>query len=490
MAINFHLQEIPNPELEFGGPIETADPKIGLANAGPFDLRFGSARKNKINIGFVGDLESISKGMAWVQRIKSTIPSSMSNKIQYPTFNGFKNIFHSEININEKWNIELPDHLYKDALSQSKVKCFSDLLELYSSGFDNLSRLDSFKPDVILCCISTVVIDKCWSIQNKKINNKISKLVMRIPSQLAFEFDDIEEETQEDILNRDFRRALKARAMKFGIPIQIGTDKLFIDQERNQDPSIRAWNFAIALYYKAGGIPWRLRKKEIESCFVGISFHHLFTTNNNHLVRSCIAQAFSSDGEGFAIRGLNLEYDAKQGMDVHLTNEQAFQLGEKIQQEYLYRTGSTPLRIVIHKSSKFTAEEIQGFQQSLHNIPIVELVHLSKTAVRLVRFGEYPPNRGTLVTINNESNYLFTTGFMNEIKTYPGPHVPSPIKIVTTGDDIYQCAKDILALSRMNWNTASITGGQPVTLFFSRKVGGIMAEFGDKEPPSSFRFYI
>jgi hypothetical protein len=42
----------------------------------------------------------------------------------------------------------------------------------------------------------------------------------------------------------------------------------------------------------------------------------------------------------------------------------------------------------------------------------------------------------------------------------------------------------------MNWNTASITGGHPVTLLFSRKVGGIMAEFGEDAPPSSFRFYL
>jgi hypothetical protein len=42
----------------------------------------------------------------------------------------------------------------------------------------------------------------------------------------------------------------------------------------------------------------------------------------------------------------------------------------------------------------------------------------------------------------------------------------------------------------MNWTTASTTGGYPLTLLFSRRVGGIMAEFGEEEPPSSFRFYL
>ncbi len=52
---------------------------------------------------------------------------------------------------------------------------------------------------------------------------------------------------------------------------------------------------------------------------------------------------------------------------------------------------------------------------------------------------------------------------------------------------------NILALSRMNWNTASIIGGTPVTLAFARKVGGIMSEFGqkgDEEPLRSFRYYM
>jgi hypothetical protein len=80
---------------------------------------------------------------------------------------------------------------------------------------------------------------------------------------------------------------------------------------------------------------------------------------------------------------------------------------------------------------------------------------------------------------------------MDNLKTYPGPHIPVPVKInIDKNYDIARTAADILALTRMNWNTASITGGSPVTLLFSRKVGGIMAEYGDENPPSSFRFYL
>jgi hypothetical protein len=116
------------------------------------------------------------------------------------------------------------------------------------------------------------------------------------------------------------------------------------------------------------------------------------------------------------------------------------------------------------------------------------------TSFRLVRFGAYPPKRGTLCTINEAETYLFTTGFMPELGTYPGAHIPTPAQIIGEGTfDVEQAAKDILGLARMNWNTASTTGGLPVTLMFARRVGGIMSEYGQQtseKPPSSFRFYM
>src|SRR5690606_270798 len=193
----------------------------------------------------------------------------------------------------------------------------------------------------------------------------------------------------------------------------------------------------------------------VDTCYVGISFHHLFTTHK-HLVRSCIAQAFSSDGEGFAIRGANIPWSEDQDRNVHLTEKQAFELGEKILEEYRYRTGSTPVRVVVHTSTFFNDAENSGMKSSLNNVPIIELVNLAPTQFRLVRFGDYPPKRGTLCKINEDSAFLFTTGFMPNLKTYPGPHIPVPLQIVTDKNvNIVQTATDVIALSRMNWNTAS-----------------------------------
>lgn len=497
MATEIDIIHIPDPQLEFGGVGGFLDPKEGLKQGGPFDLRFGTARKQVVNIGFVGDEAMIGKAIKWLERCRKVIKSQMANTAQYPDYPGFKEVFHCDLSLNPRWNYVIDDETLKSALAiKSRPLSFTNVLSVYTNGLKHISKIDTVKPDVILCCLPEEVIDKCWSITNEKVKNQDKKKIKELANQLAlfenFNKEPIEEQI-EDILNRDFRRALKAKAMRFGIPIQIGRDSLFLDQDGNQDASIRAWNSTIALYYKAGGIPWRIRKEGVETCYVGISFHHLYTTHGKHLVRSCIAQAFSSDGEGFAIRGANIPWSREQGMNVHLTKEQALQLGEKILAEYRYRTGTTPLRVVLHKSTMFDEHEKSGLYESLNNVPIIELVNLSPTNFRLVRFGAYPPLRGTLCTVNNDSTYLFTTGYMESIGTYPGPHIPVPIQIKTDPDrniDLQGVANDIIRLSRMNWNTASITGGHPVTLLFSRRVGGIMAEFGDEEPPSSFRFYL
>src|SRR5258708_30841725 len=98
--------------------------------------------------------------------------------------------------------------------------------------------------------------------------------------QLTLFEEEIGEEAPEDLLFRDFRRALKARAMLYRIPIQIGTMNLFLDSDTNQDPATRAWNASLTLFYKAGCNPWRLKTDATETCFVDISFHHMRTKSD------------------------------------------------------------------------------------------------------------------------------------------------------------------------------------------------------------------
>lgn len=486
------INQLPTPEIEFGAPGTFIDPKVGLTEAGPFDRRFGAAHKKEVRVGFVGNTEMLNKGYKWIQRCCKVIPTEMKDSPQYQNFPGFQDTFQATLELRNQWVKAIDDKKLERALAIRNSKSrFEDVLSLYTNSIEKLANYSETRPDIVICCLPNEVVQTCWSILNAVTPKQLSYVQKRNTEhrQLSL-FEDLEE-TEEDLLNRDFRRALKAQAMKFRMPIQIGTSSLFEDLNTNQEAATRAWNMSVALYYKAGGIPWRFKTEGPETCFVGISFHHL-RTPSQHLVYSSLAQAFSSRGEGFALRGEAIPWDEKQGRNVHLTKDQAAKLASQILQEYSEQTGGNPKRIVLHKTSRFDDSEQEGFRHGFRDIPIVELINIMPTQFRLLTYGSYPPRKGTLCTVNKEATYLFTTGYMPEWRTYPGPHIPAPVRLMSNDDvDMHQVASDILGLARMNWNTASMNSSHPVTLFFSRRVGGIMAEVGEEERPHpSFRYYM
>ena len=72
----------------------------------------------------------------------------------------------------------------------------------------------------------------------------------------------------------NLRRAIKARSMRWGAPIQSLQRRTVLGRGQElQEKATRAWNFCTAQYYKADGIPWRPTTLEREVCFVGISFY-------------------------------------------------------------------------------------------------------------------------------------------------------------------------------------------------------------------------
>jgi hypothetical protein len=498
MPISLELKEFEAPLLEFGGPGMFTDPRDGLREGGPFDLRFGAARNERVNVGLVGCDEMVQRTLQWLKRTVGHLPADKS-VASYPAFPGFEAVFRAKLITDPHWIVSFQgpgSDLHKALALTNPKDRFEAVLNAFHDGIHRLASLESAKPDVVVCCLSDEIVEKCWTIQ-RSLSTKEKKAAVALKRRQASDqidmFDLLTEEQPDDLLSRDFRRALKAKAMAERLPVQIATNGLVLEGRLNQGAATRAWNSSVGLYYKSGGIPWRMKSEGPETCFVGISFHHV-RTREKHLVKSSIAQAFSSQGEGFALRGGDIEYDERQGRNVHLTENQAQQLGKNILDEYRDRVGGTPLRVVLHKTSYYSEEERRGFRSALSGVPIVELINIMQTQFRLVRFGAYPPNRGTLCTVNDSAAYLFTTGFMREFQTYPGPHIPAPIQICGDGpSDPDQIARDILGLARMNWNTANITAGTPVTLFFARRVGGIMAEYGlttSEKPPSSFRYYM
>jgi hypothetical protein len=499
MSIDLSIIELPTPRLQFGGASTHSDPKAGLIAAGPFDLRFGSARREQVHVGIIGPQQQVEAARRWLERCSDEVPALGDPSLLRKPFPGFAEAFHKKLIAPEASSIELTSDTHDAiarALAGDAYQAFQRVVDVYADAHARLASRDLNRPDIVLMCIPDNVVDKISSVERKTTDSERKKArAIRSPrtaSQLDL-FDGLEEveQTPEDFLKRDLRLALKARALRNRLPIQLVTDALLEDTERNQDPATRAWNFTVGIYYKSGGVPWRLPPTGPDTCFVGISFHH-FQTTKRAVVRSSLAQAFSSDGEGFAIRGAGVPVEPEQGRNVHLSEQQALELTQNVLAEYELRTGGAPLRVVLHKTSYFDAAEQAGFSTALRDIPLVSMVTLVPSQFRLLRYGAYPPKVGTVCTINGDRSFLFTSGFMPELGTYPGPHVPQPFEVRCVGaEGAIAAAQDVLNLTRMNWNTADIRGKWPVSLSFARRVGGILDEYGEDDlTETSFRYFV
>ena len=151
-----------------------------------------------------------------------------------------------------------------------------------------------------------------------------------------------------------------------------------------------------------------------------------------------------------------------------------------------------PNRVVIHKTTMYQPEEEEGFRKAASGkVPACDLVWIRSTPFRLVRKGLQEPWRGTFCTVG-EQNYLFTSGYVPWWNEYPGPHIPAPIEIGAAGPtDLKQRAVEILALSKMNWNSSEGMSRYPITLSFAKKVGQLMTELSENQAPNpSYRYYM
>lgn len=471
MSLNLSIKWLTPPELQFGGDLSYSDPKVGLSHAGPFDLNFGEARKKHIKVGIVGSQEMIDLTKMWISRCMEPILATGKTNLLYRSFPGFERTFHSTIVSDENWvariDGEKGDELGSALAEGNPFRRFDKVLNVYTNALNNLAGLESSQPDVVILAISSEVLRRVYKVEHNATKKGI-----------------------ETTVSLNLRHALKARALKAKLPIQIITKGFLENALQGENVVTQAWDFSVGIYYKSGGMPWRLPQSGPETCFVGISFYS-FRTTQRYVIKSSLAQAFSSDGEGFAIRG-GVQHEKEQGRNAHLSDEQAYNLTKSIITEYVNRTGGTPARVVMHKTNYFDDAELAGIDAALSDIPVVDLVALIPSALRLLRLGVQPPRVGTLCTVNNVQSFLFTSGFIPELGTYPGPHVPQPFEVHTQPHiNKIDAAQDVLNLTRMHWNTADISNKWPVTLSFTDQTGGILDEFGKDGPgETSFRYFV
>ena len=301
-----------------------------------------------------------------------------------------------------------------------------------------------------------------------------------------------------------FRNQIKARFLRSPVPIQVVRESTlarydFLDargQPRRQldAESAVAWNLSSSTFYKVGGRPWKLSALRPGVCYVGLAFKVQNREIGGAGNACCAAQMFLDYGDGVVFKGaVGPWYNPKKGA-FHLSKVAARELMKMAVSSYEERAGVPPSQVFVHGKVRFDDAEWDGFVEGAGTASKVIGIYMRENHdLKLFRKGEYPVMRGLAYPRDEHSGYLWTKGFIPRLGTYPGWEVPWPLYVeVNRGHcDLETTLRDVLALTKLNYNTCIYGDGIPVTLRFADAVGDVLTAgpVGDI-PPLAFRYYI
>lgn len=506
MSDTFHF--LGEPLLQFGHGQTAEDPHDGLALFGPAEPR--AQLPDNIVIGTTQGIELWGQ---WCAALNS--PSACVDPARHrawPPFPGF------DVAFGANWPKPLRTYaLDEGLLSEAARKADRhdrafEAANLYMQPMERLSRLDG-RPALAICIVPDEVYEHCRP--NSTVAADLRSDAARTKAEVKFlkqaindrdsgqsrmfdDGDDLAAMVLEELvdfekargLSPDFRRQLKARMMAHELPVQIVKESTLriTPQVRNGEPgtnplSDRLWNFGTAIFYKCGAKPWKTPWARDGVCYVGLAYK--LTEDNRNAC--CAAQMFLDSGDGVVFVGEFGPWYAQDSGEFHLPPEKAEALLRGTIETYKHEDGRPLKEVFLHSRSEINAEEYAGFLRACP--PGVKLVAIrvcqDRGGMRLFRYddhpnvskrGQHPIQRGVFWQRTPRHGLLFTNGFKPRIATYDGFEVPVPLAItIQHGDgDIVQIAKDILGLTKLNYNSCQLGEGQPITVKYSDRVGEIL----------------
>ncbi len=506
-----YLKKFPEPTLLFYYSQEMEDPRDGLTLFGPLD----EGKPYGIRSGVIGTKDGIRRFKNWVERIQGPIFNDPPDRAR-PPFPGFEVIFRIpwdpqprlEIPISEE---ELNRYIFLDDKHQRVYKT----VEVYASKIIETIRQEESRVDIWFVIVPEEVYKYCRpksqvesSLQiqaDSKMSIKYAQTLQSQPS--IFPEDNIAAIPYHYEVN--FHNQLKARLLKYDVPTQIIRESTIAHNEflnrfnkpkRNLDvsQSAIAWHISTAVFYKAGGRPWKIGKIRNGVCYIGL----VFKQDEKHpdpRSSCCAAQMFLDSGDGVVFKGAVGPWYSPGRGDFHLSRDAAKELVTLAVKSYKEKKGEPPKELFLHGKVRFNNEEWKGFQEAVDSSTKLVGVRIrDERDLKLYRKGRYPVLRGLAYICDERTAYLWTKGFTPRLQNYPGREVPKPLLIdVCRGEvQIETVLNDIMALTKLNYNACVFADGQPVTLKFADAVGEILTAGPlnngplDKIPPLPFKYYI
>jgi hypothetical protein len=307
----------------------------------------------------------------------------------------------------------------------------------------------------------------------------------------------------------DLHDHLKAATAARRIPIQlVREDKALAYPDR----ASVMWRIGLALYVKAGGIPWKLADANPEAAYIGISYAVRPVDSDRPRFVTCCSQVFDADGAGLEFVAYDAHEVEVQRDNPFLSRAEMFRVMTRSLDLYRRRhAGRTPRKIIVHETTEFKPDEVEGCMEALHLCESVDLVQVVEdVGWRGARIDKpkdrgskgsaagYPVARGSLVSLSGRECLLWMHGDVKGISDRGGyfkgsRSTPHPIRLVRhAGHGPWdETAQSALALSKMNWNNDALYDPLPVTMSYAQVLARVVKRMtGLGTAPYQFRFFM
>ncbi|WP_316683987.1 argonaute/piwi family protein [Ralstonia holmesii] len=297
----------------------------------------------------------------------------------------------------------------------------------------------------------------------------------------------------------DAHDALKALGAKYAIPTQVINDRVF---NFGLKASL-AWRLSIALFVKAGGVPWKLAPMKgvpEGTAYVGLAYALRGDPRAAQFV-TCCSQVFDADGGGMQFVAFEARDPVANPQEARrnpfLSRSDMRAVMARSLSLYLTRNGGRlPRRLVIHKTTSFKDDELRGVFDALSTVPEVECIEIGNSAtwrgVWLKQSSKpgtrsepdrAPVPRGTVLIRTGNSALVWaagnapSAGLGKPLLYQGGKSIPRPLNIIRHAGSgpLEVAALETLALTKMDWNNDALYDPVPVTIRYSQKLARTIA---------------
>jgi hypothetical protein len=506
--MNNKLVYLEEPKLVFGHSQAIEDPRDGLTLFGPFE----KVAKDTIQAGVIGTSDGIKLYKQFVSTIQKPL---LSKKIQRPSFPGFEAVFGIVWPESPTLSRTIDSTALHSYLSMKNLKQRTyNIVSMFVSAIKDAQEKEEAKIDIWYVVVPKKVWLQCRpksydrmltkkQLENLKAFNEGQGVLLQ---ELELEFQLMNQYLDS---SSDFHNQLKARLLKerIFIPIQLMLEPTLEFKDKyngwnfkDEMKSHLAWTQSSSTYYKLGRLPWKLSDVRKGVCYVGLVFKQFQGVGKQGFSCSA-AQMFLDSGDGTIFKG-NVGPWLGEDDQYHLDRESAKELLAKALSTYQDYRKEYPKEVFIHGRASFAGNEWAGFEDAVReadiNIRLAGITIRESGKIKLFRDVQdedchYGNLRGLTLIIDERESFLWTRGFIPRLNTSSSLEIPNSLRIhIDKGEaDIVQVTKDVLALTKLNYNACLYGDGIPVTLRFSDLVGSILTaidDIGSEVLP--FKFYI